>query len=178
MLSRKKSLSLALAVLLVVGASLQPFRPMVVIGDSMAPTYANGSVLLTTPVDRPLVRGDVVVVDTPTGPIVKRIALLPGDHRYQLQNPDGWYDMPRVVVPHHPHKRTVVRSVPVPAGTIYVLGDNLELSTDSRSFGPVDAEKVVRLIADQRDPDVRSGAQKPTVRAWLALARSLKGRHS
>ena len=117
----------------------------------------------------------MVVVDTPTGPIMKRVALLPGDRRYQWRGIDGWTDMARLTVPRS-RRGPRLRSVPVPAGMVYLLGDNLAVSCDSRSFGPVDEERVVRLVVDPRDPDEASGEDRRAVRAWLALGMSRKGR--
>ena len=176
MLIPKKSLALALTLAALGAAYAQPMRPMVVVGGSMSPTYANGSVLWTQPVDRPLRRGDVVVVETPHGLIVKRVALLPGDHRGQCQTSDGWTDMTGFVMPHKRPRYVRFRTIPVPAGTVYLLGDNTGLSHDSRDFGPVYEERVVRLLVDQRDPDRNSGVERPTTRAWLALGTSRRAR--
>jgi signal peptidase I len=73
-------------------------------------------------------RGDVVVVDTEDGFIVKRVAYLPGD---EVQADDRPYEWP------------IEPNLQVPAGSVYVLGDNRGASEDSRVFGPIKIERIV-----------------------------------
>ncbi len=73
---------------------LQPYRPMVFMGHSMEPTYPNQSIVLTKPAEPgSLKHGEVVVIDLDSGPIVKRIAFLPGDKFLQMRSGDSWLDM-------------------------------------------------------------------------------------
>ncbi|MEV6306390.1 S26 family signal peptidase [Actinoplanes sp. NPDC051861] len=90
-------------------------------GNSMAPTYTDGDVLLVRCGGR-LRRGVPVVFRTPgeTDPpfLVKRLVALAGER--------------------HP-----AFSEPVPPGRIAVLGDNTGRSQDSRHFGPIDTASVM-----------------------------------
>jgi len=142
---------------LVLGALFaQPYRPMVVVGRSMEPTYANHLVTLTQPVKvSELRRGQVVVIKMDYGTIVKRIAFLAGDKMTQAKVGNQWMDMLSV----HPtsrSKRDVIpmRKVVVPAGEAYVLGDNQNVSLDSRDFGFIREDQIERLLVDQRPPPV------------------------
>ena len=114
----------------------QRFR---VADGSMAPTLLPGDCLY---VDRgayresPPARGDVVVVRDPEVPrrfLVKRVTFVPG----QPPLPDA----PRV-----------------PPRSVYVLGDNLAESRDSRKFGAVPLELVVGRVWFRYAPAGRRGS--------------------
>lgn len=137
----------------------------------MAPTYASGAVLWTRPVDRPLQRGDVVIADTPEGRVIKRVALLPGDRRLQFFDGSCWQDVTTMGRPATPAGRRLMRTLLVPPGTVFLLGDNVDYSIDSRSFGPISTANVRRFVIDQRSPDSNSGIERASPRAWLAEGR-------
>ncbi len=132
---------LIIALLLVRGFVVEPVR---VRSDSMEPTLPAGAVLLIDKVSfvaRQPRRGDIVVTDDPrTGEaIVKRVVAIAGDSvgiddgqlivnganviedYIDNDNMDGFFTGPDVV----------------PAGHVFLLGDNRDTSSDSRAFGPV-----------------------------------------
>ena len=164
----KKRIAWTLFGLAAVGLAAQPLRPVVVSGGSMSPTYRNGEWLLTEPVDRPLRRGDVVIADTPVGTVVKRVALVAGDRRVQFRNLAGsWYDMTTLSGPLSREGRRRVRAFPLLPGTVFLLGDNIGTSVDSRSYGPVPLSNVRRLVIDPREPDPRAGVATGLARLWI-----------
>lgn len=124
----------------------QPFRPLVVVGESMTPTYHSGEITMTVPIRGEIRRGDIVVVDRPEGPIVKRVAMIPGDPMLQVRTFFGPWKDAFGMAHAGPQKKDRVRYVPVPEGTVYVLGDNLQGSSDSRSFGPVSVTQISRKV--------------------------------
>ncbi|CAN5547921.1 hypothetical protein BH11ARM2_BH11ARM2_15630 [soil metagenome] len=130
-----------------VGGSLCPLRPVVFLGGSMSPTYADASVAWGTRDVGTLHRGDVVVVDTPVGRIVKRVALLAGDGYWEMRHGGDWFSVLEVVNTKH---KVAERFVAVPPGQVFLVGDNRMISIDSRTFGPVPLENVrLKLVAPQ-----------------------------
>jgi len=109
---------------------------VVVKGDSMLPKFQNNEVVNVCNaywLIGGLREGDVVVIREPEKKdfIIKRIHRLAGGTVEQdLQ--------PRKVLLGEPYV--------VPEGTIYVLGDNREISEDSREFGPVDVKYVIGKV--------------------------------
>ncbi|MET0931791.1 MAG: signal peptidase I [Aeromicrobium sp.] len=128
-----------------------------VTSPSMAPTHDQGTRLLTTPVDgRDVERGDIVIFRTPRAwaaaaaqaeglqvgsveHMVKRVVGVPGD-RIECCTTDGV-----VVVDGVPLNEPYLAEDPasannptfrvtVPAGTVWVMGDNRRRSFDSRAM--------------------------------------------
>jgi signal peptidase I len=129
----------------------QPFRPLVFVGESMAPTYRSGEIAITVPTNGKFQRGDVVIIDMPDGPIVKRVAHLPGEEIIQVRLDDEWSDLTEVTEP-LPEKidGRRYRKYRISEGELYVLGDNRPVSLDSRDFGPVSMDLVTRKIMTPR----------------------------
>jgi signal peptidase I len=63
----------------------------------------------------------------------------------------------KYVIPVELKKRDVMAPMTVPAGSIFVLGDNRDLSDDSRYFGPVPLRDVRYEIIKIIWPPHRSG---------------------
>lgn len=101
------------------------FRIVVVNGPSMEPTYKSGDRLLMTTaywLFGKIKKGDVVVVVRPSGELlIKRVVALPGE---QVPR-DYWSPL------------VYMMGGRVPEGHIFVVGDNLERSEDSRQIGAI-----------------------------------------
>jgi len=124
-------------------AALQPFRPVVVTGQSMMPTLRDHQVLIGRKDIGELRRGDVVVVDTPEGTVIKRVAFLPGDRIPQYFSQDEWV-MPVSFAQGKTMRegQAVRRDYVVPSGQVFVLGDNVYHSIDSRHYGAVSISSI------------------------------------
>jgi signal peptidase I len=113
------------------------FKTVQVSGSSMLTTFKNGDRVLVSKaywLIGPIRKKDVVVIrdDGPTGFIIKRIAYMAGETV-------NWRDMPEF------HRITGGKYV-VPAGMVYVLGDNRPESEDSRKFGPVGLDQILGKV--------------------------------
>lgn len=105
------------------------FDLMTCIGPSMIPTMnPNGDLVLITrfyhSLNQAIKRGDVIVATNPNNPrllVCKRVIGLPGD---------------KVVIRSTIHEE-FDRTITVPTGHIWLQGDNLDNSSDSRSYGPM-----------------------------------------
>ena len=97
-------------------------------------------------------RGDIVVFDPPISgnskPYIKRIIGLPGE-RVTIHDGAVYINDERLDEPYLDGVSTSWpngnpdREIVVPEGYLFVLGDNRNNSTDSRSFGPVDADSII-----------------------------------
>ena len=95
----------------------------------------------------PIARGDIVAFEHGAGDdrriLLKRVVGLAGDRvalvRGQLFVNGTLRDDPL----DRPSSQADLAPLTVPADCIYVLGDNLAQSDDSRAFGPVPVERVI-----------------------------------
>jgi signal peptidase I len=127
-------------------------EPVRVEGFSMERTLDDQDYLVATTIDyrlHPPRRGDIVVLrGTVSDPrnLIKRVVGLPGDHLVirgdqvcvggrALTEP--YVNRPSDGVPSAGETDQVV-----PAGEYFVMGDNRGVSMDSRSFGPVSADRI------------------------------------
>lgn len=154
----RSNIVLALAALVLLAAVLQVGYDQVR-GDSMAPTLRDSQYVvierLSYRFSQPD-RGDMLVVhlrpddwflaSSTGGLYLKRVVGLPGDtvevrdgqvyvNGLQLEKTHATTGTPRAVAP-----------VRVPEGSYYLLGDNYGSSTDSRSWGPVPADRIAGRV--------------------------------
>lgn len=130
------------------------FRAVGVQGDSMVPTLQNGNwVAVTGMMLSHVERGDIVVVTQPWDrnvPIIKRVIGVAGD-RIMIDFENGrvfvngtMIDEPYIAAPTH-LRYDVKFPLVVPQGKIFVMGDNRNISLDSRSseIGFIDESYVL-----------------------------------
>ena len=143
----------ALSVLFVVSTFLG--RLIGVEGDSMKPTLHDKDMLVLQSIAYTPRNGDIVVLSKQSfrngDPIVKRVIATEGQ-RVDIDYDAGTVSVDGVVLDEpylnqtmHPQSWSVNNHVTVPQGHIFVMGDNRNNSTDSRSaeVGLVDARCVL-----------------------------------
>lgn len=128
----------------------------------MEPSFYDGDLLLVTASRRAPRRGRMVIIDTlrENGPRwqVKRVVGLPGD---SLVFEDGLLFINGIQHP-EPYLRGLPAylgldklSFDVGEGHYFVLGDNRAHSEDSRSFGAIDANRIVGIFVARLWPFAR-----------------------
>jgi len=145
----------ALGIALLIKAFL--FQAFYIPSESMVPTLLTNDRVLVNKLSYRLHdvhRGDIVVFEAPEGQeqenvkdLVKRVVALPGE---LVETRDG-----RVYVDGQPLDEdylpsgTVSEGLPptrVPAGSVFVMGDNRSQSRDSRVFGPIPLDDIVGRV--------------------------------
>lgn len=126
------------------------FQVATVSGPSMLPTLRTGDVMLVTKGSSGAVRGDVVLIEERDSQgseeLVKRIVGVGGD---TIEVRDGVAYVNGAREEGHPGVYTdpgTFGPVTVPAGSVFVMGDERAVSIDSRSFGPVPTDAVIGRV--------------------------------
>lgn len=156
--------SLLLGLALLLGLLLFSFRVCQFAGSSMAPTLRDGDLVLFQTWGYTPRQGDIVLLEKPgfppppmdTAPIIKRIIAVGGQHvrmDYEanavfvdgvaLEEP---YILQAMAAPFSDEMN--VLDIVVPEGSIYVMGDNRNNSSDSRhqALGAVDTRYVLGRV--------------------------------
>lgn len=131
-------------------------RVIRVVGSSMVPTLHAGDLMLIQSIGYQPQQGDVVVLRKSTfmsEPVVKRVIATEGQHvRVSYEDHCIYVDGEKLDEPYinevmvrPPSSELNILDVVVPEGSIYVLGDNRNQSSDSRSerLGTVDTRYVL-----------------------------------
>ncbi|MCI8854132.1 MAG: signal peptidase I [Lachnospiraceae bacterium] len=116
-------------------------------GDSMEPTLYNGEAVLYLRINPEYHRGDVVSVRIPSGEYyVKRVIAVGGD-TIELKDGGVYVNGSLLQEPYIQgetleQEGRVEYPLTLEEGQIFVMGDNREVSTDSRSFGVVGKRQI------------------------------------
>lgn len=145
---------------LAIGAFIvQPYRPMVFVGTSMTPTYHNHEIAWATTNTSDIKEGDIVVIDTPNGEIVKRIARMPGETIEKYFAIGQWnYVTTNVEASAKVRRRFHFVEEKVQPGHIFVLGDDPVSSIDSRQLGQLPISSIRYVLVNP----------KPRKSKWIA----------
>jgi len=125
----------------------------------MLPTIKNGERLHTEKLDAEskvkLTRGDILVFKYPKDPskgYIKRLIGLPSD-TVEIRAGEVWVNDSKLSEPYVDSKMSLSQrsqpAVVVPARSYYVMGDNRDNSSDSRSWGFVPEELLIAKVVNQ-----------------------------
>jgi len=148
--SRLRTAATLVLILLLLGAA-SLFRVAVVRGDSMLPSFQNGQFVLVSRLPGlggPLKRGDVVLARSGGDVLIKRVHKLPGEtlNAWEARHFSRVADYFELTG----DRRQPLR---VPQGYLVLLGDNPEMSDDSRAFGPVRVSAIIgRVLGASAEP--------------------------
>jgi signal peptidase I len=117
-------------------------------GFSMNPTLKDGEFVLVNRLAYRLgepERGDIVVFHYPPDPsqdLIKRVIGLPGDN-IRIEDGQVWVNETLVAEPYIAASPLYRGDWRIPAGNLFVLGDNRNDSSDSHSWGMLPLENVI-----------------------------------
>jgi len=135
---------LAIGVLIFI-VYFSPFKVVIVSGNSMYPTLKNKQILLAMKTDK-FNRNDLVVALIEDNYIIKRIKYVAGDEIFYFLTYDS--ELPILVSKEfydnysYNSKSEMVQKFTIENKRVYLIGDNLNLSDDSRRFGSVDVNFI------------------------------------
>lgn len=161
-------------------------EPIVVVGASMEPALPVGARFLAdklTPRLRPPKRGDIVLFPDPGGPPIgvgKRVVGIPGETlelRRKKVFVDGKpLDEPYAVTGPRPTPGDDLGPLFVPAGKVFVLGDNRDKSKDSTDWKErfVSISSITAIVRPYEIPNtsVIWAELGQAVRSWRATSKS------
>jgi signal peptidase I len=149
--------ALALAVVISVVLNLFVVQVTEVRQQSMKPTLEQNDRVLVSKLDYRFgspQRSDMIVFNPPvpdaTIPYVKRVIAVGGDV-IDLRNGNVFVNGQQVEIPEahgatQPQAPQIVYPFTVPAGHVFVMGDNRTFSSDSRTFGPVPVGNIIGKV--------------------------------
>jgi signal peptidase I len=143
----RRRLPLATAIALALVLRVFVVESFAVDGDSMRPSFADGDRVVVEKLAAPG-RGDVIVLRSQGLTLIKRVVAVAGDTievRGCRAVVNGTVAAEPGVDRSHTRRDPSCRMprVRVPAGTVFVMGDNRDDSLDSRAFGPVPLDDVI-----------------------------------
>ena len=150
-MKKRLTVSLVIGCILLLLAYLQPYKLVVVVGQSMMPTYKNGQILLAKKT-KDFKKSDVVVaLSDDRALIVKRILYTPEEYYYYMMKKDGTYELIadnsyRHILEIKNIDDAYMMELKVPKHHYYLIGDNLDKSDDSRRFGTVEENEILYKV--------------------------------
>lgn len=138
-------------ILLIFIILLSHFKLIMVRGISMYPTYQNNQLLIAKTINnyQEININDIVVCEIEGNTIIKRIKYKENQNIYYYFDSNSSEikiidEQTFIYLNNHPiaRNKTLLQKITVPKNYIYLLGDNLECSDDSRRFGPISFNNI------------------------------------
>ena len=123
-----------------------PYKLIMVRGISMSPTFHNNQILVAKSINnyQEIKVNDIVVCEIEGNTIIKRVKYI--QHQYVYYYFDSNDSQIKIIDEHtyhylstHPiaRNKTLIQKIIIPKNSIYLIGDNLNNSDDSRRFGAI-----------------------------------------
>jgi signal peptidase I len=150
-MKKRLIVSLVIGCILLLLAYFQPYKLVVVVGQSMTPTYKNGQILVAKRT-KYFKKSDVVVARSDDQSlIVKRILYTPEEYYYYIMKKDGTSELIinnsyRNILEIKNIDDAYMMELKVPKYHYYLIGDNLNKSDDSRRFGTVEENEILYKV--------------------------------
>lgn len=123
--------------------------PVIVVGDSMKPTLNEGQILILNKFDyhfNEIERYDIVVIKVGKSEIIKRVIGLPGEtieYRNNILYIDGHEETSEYNFDTEDFTlKSICNCDKIPEDKYLVLGDNRQVSSDSRIIGLIDKKDI------------------------------------
>ncbi len=154
-------------ILIIILLKMYVISPIRVNGTSMDPTLENGDIMILNKIGYRITkikRFDIVVIKYKDELLIKRVIGLPGEKIKYVNNTlyvngkklDEEFDKTYT----YNFSLNEIGSTTVPDDSYFVLGDNREVSKDSRSIGFIDREDIVGKSSLTLFPFNRFGTKK------------------
>lgn len=150
-MKKRLLVSLVVGCILMLFAYLQPYKLVVVVGESMTPTYRNRQILVAKRT-KYFKKSDVVVaLSDDRTLIVKRILYTPEEYYYYMLKKSGEFELImdnsyRSILQVKKIDDAYMMELKVPKNHYYLIGDNLSKSDDSRRFGTVEENEILYKV--------------------------------
>ena len=139
---------------------IRPYRVILVNGSSMMPNYHNKQIVLAVRYFD-INKGDVVVVRDPdtNGRLIKRIVAVEGDYYWQYiwidekknSNELYWFGadaeaQAKKFQAQNNNPNDKLSNHQIKVNNVFILGDNIKNSIDSREFGPMHVNSILYKV--------------------------------
>ena len=138
----KEILPYIIIILVVVTIRTFFFTPIVVSGSSMEPTLKNKNIMILNKVAK-IDRYDIVVIRSKKSKevLIKRVIGLPGEE-IEIKNGTIYIDGKKIDTNHKDEITSDYPPTKIKDDEYFVLGDNREVSADSRLFGTFNKKEI------------------------------------